>query len=414
MSTLRFRCLGPLSIRCGDRELPQPPTQKSQSLLAYLILHRKQPQPRARLAGLFWGDRPEPKARGSLSTSLWHIRHALSDDLVLGDLHTVQFDPSADVWLDVEAFESQASDDHVTSLESAVALYRGPLLDGFYDDWIVNERYRLEALLADALVRLMRVHEDKGDHDAALAAAQRLLRHDRLREEAHRAAMRAYCRLGRRNAALEQYQRCREIVQEELCAEPTAETTEMWRSIREGRFEVPPAREGMLDAVGSRIRREPLRAEQLQTGARSPLDAVAVSPFVGREQELASLEEGWRRARAGQGSLVLISGEAGVGKTRLVEASADRWRWLGARVVWGRCYEFTGGLPYQSVAEALRTVVTALPSGQLADLPAWSLREVARLAPALSDRVDAGSLDPSGDEGAILNSSRAEARDLLG
>ncbi len=75
----------------------------------------------------------------------------------------VQFDPQADLWLDVEAFEIQASHDDVASLQSAVALYRGDFLDGFYDAWIINERYRLETLFSEVLARLMITHEARGE-----------------------------------------------------------------------------------------------------------------------------------------------------------------------------------------------------------------------------------------------------------
>ena len=79
MTTLQLYYFGTLDIRCDNQLLGKPPTLKSQSLLAYLILHRQHPQPRERLANLFWGDRPESKARSSLSTSLWHIRRCLLD-----------------------------------------------------------------------------------------------------------------------------------------------------------------------------------------------------------------------------------------------------------------------------------------------------------------------------------------------
>ena len=181
MSTLRLYFLGPLKIRCGERQLPKPATFKSQSLLAYLILHRDQPQPRDRLATLFWGDRPERRARRSLSTALWHIRRCLPDDRrILSDLYTVQCDPRAALWLDVDEFRSLVSLDDIASLQSAVELWRGDFLDGFYDDWIVNERYRLEALYLEALARLTAGHEREGNHENALASA---LRHDQTCEQ---------------------------------------------------------------------------------------------------------------------------------------------------------------------------------------------------------------------------------------
>jgi len=390
MSTLQLYFLGTLDIRYDDRLLPKPPTLKSQSLLAYLILHRHRPQPRDRLIGLFWGDRPERKARHSLSTALWHIRRSLPyQELILSDPHTVQFDPQSDLWLDVEEFQVLSSSVsgypslkpetvklETKRLQRAVALYRGDFLDGFYDDWIINERYRLETLLLKALARLMVGHEARGEHDAALATALRLLGHDPLREDAHRLAMRAYCRLGRRNAALEQYHHCREVVLEELGAEPMVETTELYQAILEGQFEVGPVHEALPVEMPAAIER----------AGRSPLDVMAPSKMVGREQELAFLHQCWQGAQAKQGGLVLISGEAGVGKTRLMEEFANRLRWQGVRVLWGRCYEFERALPYQPLAEALRTVVPTLMSDELAGFPAWTLGEVARLVPEVLER----------------------------
>jgi oligopeptide transport system substrate-binding protein len=385
VSALRLYCLGTLDIRYDNQPLLKPPTLKSQSLLAYLILHRHRSQPRDRLVGLFWGDRPERKARRSLTTALWHIRRCLPEDYILSDPHTVQFDPQSDLWLDVEEFEAGVSRDDLTSLQSAVALYRGDFLDGFYDDWVINERYRLETLFLEALARLMAGHEREGEHGASLTTALRLLGHDPLREDAHRAAMRAHCRLGQRNAALEQYRRCREIVLEELGAEPMVKTTEFYQAILEGRFEV----ERVPEVVPVEV---PVVAPIVPAG-RSPLDVIAPSKLVGREQELAFLHQCWQGAQAGQGRLALISGEAGVGKTRLVEEFANRLRWQGVRVLWGRCYEFERALPYQPIAEALRTVLPTLTSDELASFPAWTVAEVARLVPELLEKRH--GLEPS-------------------
>ena len=381
---LELRFLGPLDVRCKGRQLPKPPTLKSQSLLAYLVLHRERPQPRERLAEMYWGDRKERKARRSLATALWHIRRCLPDEtLILSDAHIAQFDPQAGVWLDVEAFESRATRDDVTSLRSAVACYRGEFLAGFYDDWVISERYRLEALFFEALARLMVGHEARGDHQAALSAALRLLSRDPLREDAHRMAMRSYTRLGQRSAALEQYERCRDVVLQELGAEPMVETSELYQDILEGRFR-----------VGALAHLLPVETPAAGPGGRSPLDVIAPVRLVGRVQELAHLDQCWREAQAGQGGLVLISGEAGVGKTRLVEAFADRLRWRGVRVLWGRSYEFERALPYQPVAEALRAGLLAPTSDQLETVPPWVTAEVGRLVPGLLERSVVGEDHP--------------------
>ncbi len=241
MPALRLFLLGPFVIRHEGHPLAKPPTLKSQSLFAYLALHRRQPQPRERLAALFWGDRPERRARRSLTTALWHIRRCLPDEnSLLADVHAVQFDPQADLWLDVAEFEARVACSDLSSLQAAAALYRGDFLEGFYDDWVLNERYRLETLFSEALARLMRGLEARGDHEDALAIALRLLQHDPLREDAHRLAMRALCHLGQRDAALAQYRRCQQIVAQELDAEPMTETAELHQAILDGRFAVTP------------------------------------------------------------------------------------------------------------------------------------------------------------------------------
>ncbi len=379
MPLLKIHLLGHLELLDNeDRVLSLPTTLKARSLLAYLILHRSQPQPREHLSTLFWGERPEQKARHSLSTALWRIRRCLPDEeVILSDHHTVQFDPQADLWLDVDAFEALVKREEASDLQEAASLYRGPFLNGFYDDWVINERYRLEALYLDALAYLMSTYEDQAQHESALTTALRLLKEDPLREDAHRAAMRAYCRLGRRNAALEQYRRCRERVQAELDAEPMPETTTLHREILEGRFAVGPAPSAPpLEELS------PMAAPAISK-PYDPLDVGATSPLVGRDEELAHLQACWREAERGRGRVVLLRGEAGVGKTRLVEELARR---VGQRGVWvagAACYEHERTLPVSPLAELLRAVLDLVGEGILQRLSSWQLADLARLAPEL-------------------------------
>ncbi len=399
---LQVRCLGRLGLSCREapefaaRELPLPATLKAQSLLAYLVVHRDRPQSRDHLAELFWGERPEHNAHRSLATALWQIRRCLpGNDFILADTAHAQFNPHNAYWLDVAEFERLASrpgsPTSVSNLQQATELYLGDFLDGFYDDWILSERYRLENLYCAALAGLMAAHEDRGEHAAGLAAALRLLEQDPLREDAHRTAMRAYCRLGQRNAALAQYARCQQTLKVELGAPPMAETTALRQAIVEGRLECAPETQPPVPAAPATVpaaRRAP---------ARHPLDAAGQIPLVGRERELAFLAAGWQAALAGQCSLLLISGEAGVGKTRLVEAFADQQRWQSGRVLQGRCYEFERLLPYQPVAEALRSLAPDVAAAAFAVIPDWTAAQVARLAPEIFDRDPAlsGSDVPS-------------------
>jgi hypothetical protein len=306
---------------------------------------------------------------------------------VESDPQTVQFDPQSDLWLDVEEFQSHVSQDDIATLQSAVGLYRGDFLDGFYHEWVIDERYRLEMLFMDALTRLMMGLEATAEHDPALAAALQLLERDPLREDAHRLAMRAYCGLGQRNAALEQYHRCCEIVQQELGARPMVETTELYEEIMDGRFPIGRVPE-FVPAVSPAERAAPVEG-------RNPLEVTAPSRLIGREDELAFLGDWWKRAEAGEGKLVLISGEAGVGKSRLAEEFANGLRSQGARVLWGCCYEFERALPYQPVAEALRTVLPSLTSAELTGFPSWTLEEAARLVPEVLEKRPGLEVTPS-------------------
>jgi len=155
------------------------------------------------------GDRPDEKARRSLSTAVWQICHCLPDkEYILSNLNTIQFDPRAPLSFDVDEFEALVSRTDVSGLHAAIALYRGEFLTGSYEDWIIHERYRLENLYLDALARLMATYEAQSEFKLALETSLQLLSYDALREDAHQTAMRIYCRLGKRNAALEQYQHC--------------------------------------------------------------------------------------------------------------------------------------------------------------------------------------------------------------
>ena len=137
--------------------------------------------------------------------------------------------------------------------------------------------------------------------------------------------MRADCHLGQRKAALEQYERFRKTLLNELGAEPLGETQELYLAILKGRFEVSPPGFRSVTALA------------VEHTGRDPLDVTSTVRLIGREQETAFLEDCWRTALKGNTRLALISGEVGVGKTRLVEAFANRLRWQ-------ECLRFVGTL----------------------------------------------------------------------
>ncbi len=409
MTILQCYFLGGIEIRWADQPISLPPTMKSQSLLAFLILHRHRPQPRDRLADLFWGERPERKARQSLSTALWHIRRVLPHtEMLTSTAHTVQIRSVADLWVDAEQFEhlmstlpSGHTEARIKQLQDALDLYRGALLEGFYDDWLMNERYRLELLFLRALSQLMVIYEARGDVQATLKVALRLLHHAPLREDAHRAAMRAYYQLGQRNTALQQYQRCREIIHQELGIEPTEETTDLYRAILETRVPLPVPEGIPPPAPPPTILTSDL---QPSTAARFP-DA---SPFVGRQQEMATLKARWQQVEAGTGQCVFVHGEPGIGKTRLVEEFGHHVQQRGHRVIKVNCYEYEHALPYGPLADTVRGVIAYAGRDIVRSLSPWQRATLARLVPDLLPHGSALSTLPvDGDQTRLLTTLTA-------
>ena len=179
--TLRVRLLGGLDLRLGDAQVPPLDSGRAESLLAYLLLHRDAAQPRQRLAFLLWPDSSEPQARTNLRHVLHTLRRAVPDADRLIDVgpRTLQWRADAPLWLDVAVFEQAIADGR---LDDAVGMYSGDLLEGSYDDWLLGERERLRDLHLDALERLAREAEERGDWAASVRSAERLVRHDPLRE----------------------------------------------------------------------------------------------------------------------------------------------------------------------------------------------------------------------------------------
>ena len=377
---LKVHYLGGFKLAYQDSQqsrpiaLSTPPTIKSQSLLAFLIFYRDQEHRRDRLVDMFWGDTSPSKARRSLSTALWHIRKCFPDqNTIQGNSQTLQFTFLGEIELDIEKFKKKAKQRTSSDLQDATILYKGDFLDAFYDDWVISERYRLQSLFIETLAKLMSLHERAGDFNNALHIAQELLKFDSLREDAHRLLMRTYCALGQRNAALEQYRSCQKVLKDELDIDPTPETSGLFQDIQSGNYKI--GKNTPTVAAASIIRITPT--------VRSPLDVASRQVLVGREDELSSLDEQW----AGQCNLVLVTGEAGIGKTHLLETFAKNLSTQGVRVLWGRCYEFEHLLPYQPIAEALRPSLTKLTTEAMSRLPEWVIGELGRLIPeALAGR----------------------------
>ncbi|MEA3396854.1 MAG: AAA family ATPase, partial [Chloroflexota bacterium] len=400
--TLRLTLLGGLRIAHGEAELEEAGTEnldgvypernsgakyrpvegfvsrKAQALLVYLAVTGRA-HFRDALAGLLWGESSEERAAGNLRVVLSNLRRLVPDHVII-TRRTVEFNRESDCWIDVVEFEGKlqevrgrerADTSCVLQLAIYLRLYQGDFLEGFYvrgapafEEWLLVERERLRQMALQSLHCLVQHHVARGEYVAGIECVTRLLALDPWREEAHRELMRLLALSGQRSAALAQYEKCRRLLDVELGLEPLKETTALYQWL---------------------VDWETGRLADWETGKL--VDRVISLPFKGRGDEHAQLVAWWEavlRRDSRQARLALVEGEAGIGKTRLVEEAARYAEAQGAVVLRGRCYEFGGSVPYQPIAEALRTQI-ANNKLRIANLGDVWLAELARLAPEVRE-----------------------------
>lgn len=220
--------LGGLSVRQADGNEITFPTRKARHLLVFLASPPGRSHLRDKLIGLFWSDRAEEQARGSLRNALSALRKTLGKDALNVDRDTVTLMPDA-VSVDALTFEQLVGTGTEDALSRAAAMYAGDFLEGMatdqpvFEDWISYEQARFRALAQNAFLALIDQETRNENYPAALDTAQKLLALDPLQEEAHRILMRLYAASGQRSMALRQYEKCRRLLAEELDVKPTTE-----------------------------------------------------------------------------------------------------------------------------------------------------------------------------------------------
>lgn len=257
--------LGPFELRSDAGSLRLP--KKAQALVAFLALHRTRPVPREQLATLLWGNSATDQARQSLRQCLAVLRNVLGhepSELLIADTAAVQLAESDRLAIDATEFEAVCQSATLESLELANTLYHDEFLAGLqipvepFNDWVSLERQRFSSLRFDLLQRLAEARANVGDKENAITAARQLTVLDPLREEGHRLLMQFLASVGNRSAALKQYERCLQVLHNELGIAPDSETSRLAEAIR----------------TGSATRREPISANQ-SSGYAPPADQQA-------------------------------------------------------------------------------------------------------------------------------------------
>ncbi|GIK42686.1 MAG: hypothetical protein BroJett011_65190 [Chloroflexota bacterium] len=380
MNRLKLSFFGPPEIYYDSQPLTFR-TRKALALLIYLATEGGQ-QPREKLTALFWPESDAGRGRTMLRTSLVHLRavlDTLAGAYLIVERQTLGFDPALDLDFDLHLLQAamntlerdsnqQAGDQLIAQLQTALDRYRGDFLEGFtlpdtptFDDWVTLQREFWHGRVSRLFEALSQGYFERGDLANGIETATRWQSHDAFSEAAASRLMQLYFAGHNRAAALQAYAGYQTMLVDEFGAVPSPE----------------------IEALAARIRAG--AAPQRQPNAPAPVHAPADLTFVGRTHELQRLQAIFAQASRGQAQVALLTGEAGIGKTRLATEFLTWATAQGADILSGRAFEAGGRLPYQPLIQCLRARLARenAPDDLLSDI--W-LAELSRLLPELHDR----------------------------
>ncbi len=342
------------------------PTRKTLALLLYLAIEGGQ-QPREHLASMLWPESSAELSYASLRNTLSRLQTTLRESgappespILAVTPTTIGINPDIALDLDLRKVDqdytlanTERSSRSLSSksnsrpvLEEAATLLRGEFLAGFslgdapiFDDWAAVQREDWQRRLGLVLDRLSEIQFTQGEFSAAVETATRWITLDPLIEGAYRRKMRIQFAAGQRGKALETYDACRAVLAAELGIEPEPDT----------------------EALAERIRRQPgpSHTQPLPIAVKPQQPATSVdflgSLFTGRNHELQTLAENYELASSGQPRLVILRGEAGIGKTRMASKFLAWASAKGAELLHGSAFESGSHFPYQPLVDAFRT-----------------------------------------------------------
>ena len=337
---IEIQSLGGIALKTGDGEQVRLRSRKHTGLLLYLAMSRHRLFRREHLTSLFWTTPPD-RARHSLSQAVYDLRTHLDGVLIRGPGEQLSIEGRG-LSFDALEFEAAVKEGR---LAEAIDLYRGPFaqnLEGAgtreFDRWVESERLRLQRLAEVAFRRYTGECESKGRWGEMCVAAMRLTEMTPLDEDAHMCLMRGLWLHGDAAAALRHYGTAIEYLAREL----------------------PEGPSDRLSDLADRIRSAP---------SANPIEnrvAERETPFLGRDREFDLLRSALHGMGTSRTTAVLIAGEAGIGKSRIVREFGRMVALEDVRLIESRCYPAEEELPYGPIVDAIspiaKEVLAAVPS----------------------------------------------------
>ena len=384
---LRISTLGPFTIQRDEEEIPTSAwgSQQTRTILKVLLTRRNHVISADQLVDILWPNDDPDTARNRLHVRISQLRRALDPGnpsaYVLTHKGGYRFNPEADCWIDTVEFEARAQwgrqcqecenlPEAITSYETACALYRGDFLEeDLYEDWTLAERERLRERFLMVLTELAECYARQGRYRRAIALCRRVLAVDACRETVYARLMLYHYHAGEQSQALRMYEHCCQTLADEMGVEPLPQTTALYKQLLQ------------QNTSAGECYPEPVYEKHL---AETPYSLSQI-PFVGREKEYTRLVASIQRSIDSKGRLVLISGKAGTGKTRLVQEALGYARRQKAQVLEGRCFELESSLSYQPFVQALRSYLPQADPEHLGRIPNLWLAETMTLLPELGE-----------------------------
>jgi DNA-binding SARP family transcriptional activator len=258
---LTANLFGHFSVQRNGRDIERLTSTKDQELFCYLLVSARRAHARETLASLLWPEVSSAQARKNLRQTLWRLSSCLEEPgqperlaapllVVHAGWVGINKQDHGLVDCDVNVFDrvyggvrgvrgDRLRPEQVLAVAGAVALYQGDLLEGWYQDWCIYERERLQSSFLFMLGKLAVYHEAAGDYERAIDYAAQILGYDRAQERTHQQVMRLYALAGDRVSALRQFDRCVAALREELDVAPSTRTIALREAIRADRIAGP-------------------------------------------------------------------------------------------------------------------------------------------------------------------------------
>jgi len=214
--------------------------KRARELFFFLVAHANKSMTKEEIGVILWPESSSDQLRLQFRNTLYYVRFALGQEVILGTDRRYSFNSDMDYSYDVQEFErtigqaenADTPDQKIVLLQEAMNLYQGEFYPDGEATWVMTERQRLSQMHEHSLLTLAQLHLEKGEPKTALTLCQTILTENHCMESAHRLAMQSYAALGNRSGIANQYEQCKQLLQDELGLEPSPETTQLYQILR--------------------------------------------------------------------------------------------------------------------------------------------------------------------------------------